>query len=73
MSKHPLLDGMIRTLSECDGDIEEQARRGLLFVAYVLDDATRNDALTADVPEPLLEIQRAIAHHLFQASVSERE
>lgn len=68
---HPLLDGMLQTLSECDGDIEEQSRRALLYIAFVLDDATHQDH-AKEVPEMFLEIQRAIANHLFQASIAAR-
>jgi hypothetical protein len=69
MSSSPLLDGLIKVLSEHDGDVDEQARNALLYLAFVLDNASRDPQQTASVPTAFLEAQRIIADFLFKSSL----
>jgi hypothetical protein len=69
MGSSPLLDGLIKVLSEHDGDVDEQARNALLYLAFVLDNASRDPKQTASVPTAFLEAQRIIADFLFKSSL----
>jgi hypothetical protein len=69
MTDSPLLDGLIKVLREHDGDVDEQARSALLYLAFVLDNASRDPNQTATVPPAFIEAQRIIADFLFKASL----
>lgn len=69
MVDSPLLDGLIKVLREHDGDVDEQARNALLYLAFVLDNASRDQNQMATVPPAFIEAQRIIADFLFKASL----
>ena len=69
MTDSPLLDGLIKVLRENDGDVDEQGRNALLYLAFVLDNASRDQRQIETVPPVFIEAQRVIADYLFKASL----